>query len=144
MSLEGVTEKQHECPCGCGNSFPIYSGRLNYGQEQSIRFSVAHMLHCSKGATAWLHLCSGSWFADDDRNCWVTMQLWADKNEVATTIKDPQESPLWLARAASDRYLTREEVLAQQGGKNWAIDRRLEIEEQHAETRQYLQGPAGA
>ena len=143
MCIERLIEIPRLCPCGCGNTFPVYSGRLKYGDENSVSFSVALMLHCPEGATAWMHLCSGSWFADDDRDCWITMQLCADSNEVVTTIKDPQSSPLWPTRDSSERYLTRAEVLAQCGGKDWAINRRLDIEEHHAPTRQFLCGATG-
>lgn len=140
MCIDNVIESSRICPCGCGNTFPVYSGRLNYGVNQSTLFSVAHMLHCPDGATAWLHLCSGSWFADDDRNCWVTMQLFADSDNVVTTIKDPEASPLWPTREMSARYLRRAEVLAQDGGKDWAINCRLGIEEHHDATQRFLRG----
>jgi hypothetical protein len=140
MCIESVTDSSHLCPCGCGNTFPVYSGRVRYGADLSASFSVAHILHCPDGATAWLHLRSGSWFDDDDRNCWVTMQLFADSENVVTTIRDPESSPLWPSRDHSERYLSRAEVLAQNGGKEWAINCRLGIEEHHAPTQQFLRG----
>jgi hypothetical protein len=67
------------------------------------------------------------------------MHLYLDDQEnVITRIEDPEESPLWPSRNQAYRYLTREEVLAHTGAKEWAIGRRLDFEDHHLPTKQFL------
>jgi hypothetical protein len=67
------------------------------------------------------------------------MHLYLDDEEnVITRIEDPEGSPLWPSRNQANRYLTREEVLAQNGAKEWTIGRRLDFEYHHSPTKQFL------
>jgi hypothetical protein len=61
-----------------------------------------------------------------------------DDGNVVTRIEDPEQSPLWPSRNQAHRYLSREEVLAQNGAKEWAIGRRLDFENHHSPTGQFL------
>lgn len=138
MCIQSITSEDRICPCGCEQRFPVYSGRLQYGPDREAAFSVAHMHHGDSGPHVWLLLGSGPWFAGDDRNCWVTLHLFTDEENVITRIEDPSKSPFLHWEDRADRYLTREEVLSQEGGKDWAIDRRLDLENHHAATAEFL------
>ena len=140
MCIESIASEDRICPCGCGQQFPVYSGRLKYGPGHEAYFAVAHMEHCDSGPHVWFLLGSGPWFDGDTRNCWVTMHLFTDEENVITRIEDPQKSPFWHWQDSSDRYLTRDEVLSQEGGKDWAINRRLDFENHHPATAQFLRG----
>jgi len=119
--------------------FPVFWGTLRYKPDYQVKFIAAHLAHCDSGPHVWLLLGSGPWFQGDDRNCWVTMHLYVDDDEnLVTRIEDPEESPLWPSRDRAYRYLLREEVLAQDGAKEWAIGRRLDFEKHHALTVQFL------
>ena len=102
------------------------------------------MQHCSSGPHVWMLFGSGPWFQGDKRNCWVTLHLWATETDVVTRIEDPSESPFWPSHPESERYLTRDEVLSQEGGKEWAIERRLDFERHHDETSAFLNASAQA
>jgi hypothetical protein len=67
------------------------------------------------------------------------MQLWVDEETVTTRIEDPQKSPFWPSRDELCRYLTRDEVMEREGGKDWAIQRRLDFENHHPATQEFLQ-----
>jgi len=120
--------------------FPVFEGRLRYDGDHFVKFKAGHLAHCETGPHLWLLLYSGPWFEGDDRNCWTTLHVWVADGNVQTSIADPDESPFWPTRSESHRYLRREEVLSQPGGKGWAIDRRLEFEESHPPTRRFLVG----
>lgn len=138
MCIDRVSRVNRICPCGCEQSIPVFWGELQYGPDRRVAFAAAHMEHCDNGPHVWLLLGSGPWFADDERNCWVTMHLYTDEDNVVTRIEDPEESPFWRWERRQDRYLTREEVLSHEGGKEWAIDRRLDFEEHHVATADFL------
>jgi hypothetical protein len=125
MKLEGISEKSVPCPCGCGNNMALFTGMLLYGQDNRVAVMAAHFAHCPDGPSMWLQLGSGAWFAGDGRDCWTTLHMWVRDKEVVTRIEEPQDSPFWVNRDESSRYLTRDEVLSRQGGRDWAIDRRL-------------------
>ncbi len=144
MCIENLTLEDRICPCGCGQSVPVYLGQLRYGPDNHAGFAVTHMEHCESGPHVWFMLRSGPWVAGDDRDCWVTMHLYTDNDNVVTRIEDPDKSPFWRWEKRTDRYLTREEVLSQEGGKDWAIDRRLDFEAHHQPTVHFLLRPSGA
>jgi hypothetical protein len=134
-----VISETQQCPCGCGQVFPVFFGSLRYNPDYELKFVAAHLVHCDSDPHVWFLLGSGPWFQGDDRNCWVTMHLYVDDDgNVVTRIEDPEESPLWPSRNQAYRYLSREEVLAQNGAKEWAIGRRLDFENHHSPTGQFL------
>ena len=122
----------------------MYIGNMQYGDMGRIAFQVAHLEHCDSGPHVWLMVGSGPWFDNDDRDCWVTLHLWQEDNEVKTSISDPQMSPFWASAEPKNRYLLREEVLAQPGGREWAIDRRLEFVNLHLPTDKFVNGSSEA
>ena len=137
--IRDVSSETRKCPCGCGQMFPVFWGSLWYKPDYEVKFIAAHLEHCDSGPHVWFLLGSGPWFQGDDRNCWVTMHLYVDDDEnLVTRIEDPEESPLWPSLNQSYRYLLREEVLAQDGAKEWAIGRRLDFENHHAPTGEFL------
>ena len=140
--FEGIREVRSKtwlCPCGTGHEFQVFWGSLRYSPDYEVKFVAAHLEHSDSGPHVWFLLGSGPWVQGDDRNCWVTMHLYLDDQEnVITRIEDPEESPLWSSRNLEYRYLTREEVLAQNGAKEWAIGRRLDFEYHHLPTKQFL------
>lgn len=140
MRIEQLTSENRTCPCGCGQVFPVFLGRLKYGDEHEFRFKAAHLTHGDSGSHVWLLLGSGPWFENDKRNCWVTMHLYSDNENTITRIEDPEESPFWPSHDEGERYLTRLEVMSQDGGKEWAINRRLDFEDHHEPTAAFLQG----
>lgn len=141
MCIETISESQKTCPCGCEQVFPAFTGTLRYGPEQIVAFRAGHLR--DPGPHLWLQLGSGPWFEDDGRDCWVTLHLWVDGTEVKTSISDPAKSPFWPEHSDKERYLSREEVLSREGGKEWAIARRLDFEEHHKPTERFLNEPQG-
>lgn len=139
---EGIGEvisETRQCPCGCGQLFPVFWGNLRYNPAYEVKFVAGHLVHGDSGPHVWLLLGSGPWFEGDERNCWVTMHLYVDDDEnLVTRIEDPEESPFWASRNRVYRYLSREEVLAQNEAKEWAIGRRLDFENHHSPTGQFL------
>jgi hypothetical protein len=71
----------------------------------------------------WIVLGSGSWFENDPRDCWLTLHGWVNDGKILCRIEDPKNSP-WKTHDVFDgRLLSRDEVLLQNGAKEWAMSR---------------------
>ena len=143
MPIAFANVDKQTCPCGCGQVFSVFTGNLDYASDSSAIFQAAHLKHADD-PHVWLLFRTGPWVRGDPRDCWVTLHLYLRDQDIVTVIADPQESPLWPTRSQEHRYLTRSEVLQQPGGKEWVIERRLEFEEQHRPTHEFLNESAGA
>jgi hypothetical protein len=138
-AIEDLLAETMQCHCGCGQVFPVFFGRLRYSDDYGLVFVAGHLVHGDSGPHVWFTLGSGPWFEGDNRNCWVTMHVYVDEDDnVVTRIEDPEASPLWPSRNQEYRYLTREEVLARDDAKEWAIGRPLDFVNHHSATRQFL------
>ncbi|MFZ6758751.1 hypothetical protein ACO0K9_16215 [Undibacterium sp. Ji50W] len=120
-SIEKQTSERCDCPCGCGQSASLLSGSFNYTTDRYVVFRTV-LLQCDEGgAHVWSILRSGPWFKDDKRDCWLTLHTWINEKNLATRIEDPENSPFSKLFLFTERLLTREEVLLQPGGKEWAF-----------------------
>ena len=144
MAIEFINTERRLCPCGCGQQFPVFTGNLDYGSDKFVVFQAAHLSHKDSGPHVWLQFRNGPWSESDTRDSWTTLHLWMEDGRVLTSIRDPDESPFWHTRSTKFRYLTREEVLAKGGAKEWAIARRLEFVKQHQATSDFLDERSGA
>jgi len=132
------------CTCGCGRTYPLYSGLLGYGSGSQVAFRAAHFSHPTQTQHLWLLLGSGSWFAGDERGCWLILDSWINDAELIARIEDSDHSPFKSADIFDERFLTRAEVLAQTGALEWAIERRDDIVREHEETGRFILGESVA
>jgi hypothetical protein len=140
MGIEHLKSGSIECPCSCNSVFPMFSGLLKYGTSNEVAFRIAHFSHEDSGPHLWLLLGSGPWFQDDTRGCWVTLHSWVASDSVIAKVEEPECSPFTAQHAFEERRLSREEVLSQNGGLQWAIERREELLRLHPESSRFLLG----
>jgi hypothetical protein len=140
VRLKRLKAETLTCTCGCGNVFPLYSGLLSYGSGNEVAFRAAHLSHQDSGPHLWLLLGSGPWFQDDARGCWLTLHSWIASEGVVAKVEEPVRSPFTARHAFEERRLSREEVLAQDGALEWAIERREELLQLHPESSRFLLG----
>jgi len=111
------------CPCGCGNEYTSISGTLKYGNDSELDFLAALMMHGERNKHIWFSFMTGSWFEDDARDCVITIHTWRDGDNVNTNVEDAEESPWKKSELLKKmRFLSRDEVASQEGGKEWAYD----------------------
>jgi len=125
-STEVVRIEQRTCDCGCAQPYPSHVGLLRYGASETV-FEAALMHGEAKQPHLWVLLGTGPWFDDDSRDCWLTVHAWLDDGNILTSIADPSGSPFTDEDACGGRWLSREDVLAQEGALEWAIARRLQL-----------------
>ena len=119
--IEKGTFDELSCPCGCGQSIKFLSGILNYEISRRAVFRTC-LLQCKEnGPHVWSQLGTGPWIENDARDCWVTLHTWVHDENLITRVEDPENSPFPNTYENDERLLTRQEVLAQAGGKEWAF-----------------------
>lgn len=127
-----------ECRCGCGQSYPFFSGWLEYGESSALAFRAAHFVHSGQAANFWLLLGTGPWITGEDTGCWAILKSWVDDDNLILKVEDVENSPFNVAEIFGERFLRRDEVFEQDGGFEWAIKRRDEILQLHQPSAEFL------
>ena len=140
MPLSDLKSTKHDCPCGCGNGIDILEGRYEYQTGSNAIFRSA-LFPCKRGEPhVWTQLGTGPWIEGDARDCWITLHTWADSENLSTNIAEHSESPFKVLFETKERTLTREEVFAQPGGKEWAFEVNDALNANHQAISEFLLG----
>lgn len=120
-SIKVFSDASIACACGCQQTYPARTGLLDKDDGYQSLFMIALMKH-NDVRNVWAVVGSGPWFAGDPRDCFASIVAWRSDDQIACALKD--ESP-WhaypLFAQNVGRILTRDEVLAQPGGKAWVF-----------------------
>jgi hypothetical protein len=128
------------CRCGCGRSYPYYSGLLEYGEAREVAFRVAHFEETPALRRLWLLLGSGPWPHTASKGSWCVLESWVNDDTLIAKVRGANESPFTSDDSFGEPYLSREEVLATPGGLEWAVARRDDLIELHAPTGRFVAG----
>jgi hypothetical protein len=144
MPFSNLKSTEHACPCGCGSNIDIVEGRYEYQESCNVVFRSA-LFPCKSGEQhVWTQLGSGPWNEGDSRDCWITLHTWADSENLSTNLAEHSDSPFIVLFETKERTLTREEVFAQPGGKEWAFEVNDALNTKHQAISGFLLGQAGA
>lgn len=132
-----------ECRCGCGRSYPFYSGWLDYGESSALAFRAAHFAHSEQAANLWLLLGTGPCSSDDDTGCWAILKIWVEDDDLILRVEDVENSPFDQGDIFGEKFLRRDEVLGKDGVLEWAVKRRDDILEVHVPSNEFLQVGGG-
>lgn len=138
MSITSNKRELRKCPCGCEQQFPMYTGFLRYGEDNSTAFRAAHLAHADTGPHLWLALGSGPWFEDDERGCWLVLHSWLADGNLVTRVEEPGDSPFRPEDVFDERLLTRAEVMSHDGGLQWAMERGEQFAVEHRPTSDFF------
>ena len=131
-------EDKWACPCGCGRLFPRHTGMIHYSESGEAVYR-AHLLEEVKGEPhLWLLLGTGSWLEGESSGSWITVHSWTGDGQITARVEDPEKSPFTTKDAFEERLLTRDEVFAQPGGKEWVFHCHDLIVENHPEVARFL------
>ncbi len=131
MYFIDLSTTSHPCPCGCGSSLQLVQGGFEYGDNSNVAFRTA-LLDCQAlGPHVFTQLGSGAWDGKSPGTWWTTLHTWIDDSNLVTRVVDPAESPLARELAPEGLLLSRAEVLAQGGAREWACEVAGEISVHH-------------
>jgi hypothetical protein len=86
----------------------------------------------------WLLLGTGSWIDGEAMGSWITVHSWIGDGQIIARVEDPEGSPFKDADAFDERFLTRSEVFAQPGGKEWVFRCHDLIVQNHQSVSRFL------
>lgn len=125
--IESRKEYSRLCDCGVDHDVKLIQGLFHYVESSHVAFCVALIEHQNE-KHIWVALITGEWPNTGQQDCYVCAHIWSDvnKNRIMR-IEDATDSP-FDAKDIFDCYaVTRDQVLAVQGGKEWVIDTYLNL-----------------
>ncbi|GMG88780.1 hypothetical protein MNKW57_31010 [Biformimicrobium ophioploci] len=129
------TRKLVDCPCGCGRDIPKISGSVENGNSKTNFY--AYLMDEGDGPNLWLMLQSGPWF-EDGLDCAIVVRSVRDEDGLTAYLKGQRASPWKDIEIPELKFLTREEVMAQEGGKAWVFRVHDEITHHHREISRFM------
>ena len=136
-NIENRKEYYRECKCGRDHENKFIRGMFNYCKDGQAAFCAALLEHNNE-RHVWLTFITGEWPNTGEDDCAVTCHIYANDEGRVFTIKNGEESP-FISDDVFDCYqVTREQVLAVDGAKQWFIDTYLGLFKVDEEIGDYL------
>lgn len=136
--IESRKELLRKCNCGEDHEIKIILGIFHYGEVNNVVFSVALIEH-SKERHVWVSFITGEWPETNHDDCYVTSHIWANSEGRVMEIEDSSSSPFEEKDVFESFPVTREQVLAQEGAKEWFIKTYLSLFEIDKEIGRYIE-----
>lgn len=141
MSFKSYIESRHEAyrPCNCGrdHDMKIIQGMFFYAENSSTAFCVGLIEH-QNDKHVWISFVTGEWPGTDQSDCYVTAHLWLTPDDRIMKIEDSANSPFDNDEVFGCYPVTREQVMAVNGAKDWFINTYLQLFEVDSEIGSYL------
>tara|TARA_B100000700_G_scaffold168934_1_gene186570 strand:- start:2150 stop:2584 length:435 start_codon:yes stop_codon:yes gene_type:complete len=114
-------------------------GMFNYGDGYQVAYCACLHDH-NNLKTVWISFITGEWPHTGQTDCAVTCAVYrTEDNDQAFIIKDGEESPFTNDDIFGAYRVTREQVLAVDGAKQWFIDTYLALFETDKMIGSYLE-----
>ena len=136
--IETRKESFRKCNCGEDHKIKIIHGMLHYSEENHVAFAVALIEH-KKERHLWVSFITGEWPGTNHEDCYVTSHVWANPEGRVMEIKDSTSSPFEEKDVFESYPVTREQVLTQEGAKEWFINTYLLLFEIDNEIGGYIE-----
>jgi hypothetical protein len=111
--------KEVSCPCGCERKVPLITGVIE--TEGACPFFRAYLMNDGSGANMWLMLHTGPW-EGFQKDCAVIIHSVVEDEGITSNLKSQSASPWKEVSIEELHFLSRKEVLAQDGAKDWVFE----------------------
>ena len=115
----------------------IIRGMFHYGEGQSTA-AFAGLIEHDDDRHVWLSFLTGEWPGTNAPDCQVSAHIWRSSDELIMRIEDSTSSPFEAAEVFDSYPVSRDQVLAVDGGKEWFIDTYLKLFESDAEIGSFI------
>ena len=122
IEVSGRTTKQ--CPCGCGKEVPQIEGTVRDGD--SFADFAAYLMSEDGMSNLWLMFHTGPW-PGCERDCAIFVHSQTRPEGLHAYILNAEASPFGPEEIDNLHLMTREQVLAQEGGKEWLFTAHDEV-----------------
>ena len=133
--------KEHNRPCNCGrdHDMKIVRGIFNYAEGSNTIFCVGLIEH-QNDRHVWISFITGEWPGTNKADCFVTSHVWLTPENRIMKIVDSSSSPFEKEEVFNCYPVTRDQVLAQRGAKEWFIKTYQALFECDSEISNYING----
>ena len=136
--IKSRKEYLRNCACGVDHQIKIIRGMFHYSDSSHTAFCVA-LIENQNERHIWVSFITGEWPGTNKPDCFVTSHIWSDTENRVMKIENSAISP-FTAEDTFDSYpVTRDQVLAQEGAKEWFIKTYLELFEIDTEIGGYIE-----
>jgi len=125
------------CNCGDDHEIKIIRGMLHYSEDGFAGF-CAGLLEDKDSKHVWLSLITGEWPGTGQSDCYITADIWTNSEGRTMKIEDSRNSPFEPSEVFDSFPVSREQVIAVEGAKEWFIDTYLKLFEVDKEIGGYL------
>ena len=135
-----IEKRKHyfrDCKCGRSHTNKFIRGSFKYSEKGEAIFCAALLEH-SDERHVWVSFITGKWPETNHNDCAVTCQVFAKDGERVFRIEDGQDSPFELSDIFDCYQVSREQVIAVDGAKDWFISTYLSLFETDEEIGLYL------
>ena len=141
MSFEPNIENRKEyfrnCKCGREHENKFIRGMFNYSEEGQTIFCAALFEHSSE-KHIWLTFLTGEWPDTGQEDCAVTCHIYLSEKGRHFSIVSGEDSPFEADDIFECYQVTRDQVLAVEGAKDWFIETYLSLFKYENEIGTYL------
>lgn len=135
--IENRKEWFRPCNCGRDHQIKIVQGLFHYGETHEAIFCAGLVNH-QENRHVWISFVVGDWPNTGETDCYVTADVWLNREGQTMRIEDSNASPFDATDVAQAYPVTRDQVLAVDGAKEWIIDTYLSLFEQDEEINSFL------
>ena len=135
--IENRSETSRKCNCSEDHEIKIINGIFHYSGENHVCAAIALIEHFGQ-KHIWVSPITGEWPGTGHEDCYVTSHIWTSDSEKMMHIEDSLASPFTSSEIFDFYPVTREQVLAQEGAKEWFIDTYLALFESDKEIGGFL------
>ena len=111
---------------------------FHYSEENKVGATVALIEHQNE-RHVWISFITGEWPKTGHEDCYVTSHIWSNEEGRIMRIEDSSSSPFTSDEIYDCYPVTRDQVLAQEGAKDWFIRTYLALFECDNEIQSYIE-----
>lgn len=135
--IESRKETFRPCNCGREHDMKIIRGIFHYAGESSTAFCVGLIEHYEE-KHVWVSFMTGEWPGTDQSDCYVTAHVWLTPDNRIMRVEDSSISPFENKEVFDSYPVSREQVMAVDGAKDWIINTYLQLFDIDEEIGGYL------
>ena len=111
---------------------------FHYSSSDHTAYCVALIDHADE-KHIWVSFITGEWPNTGNPDCYVTYHVWSNSDGIIMEIKDSAESPFEKGEVFDSYPVTRDQVLAVDGAKEWVINTYLQLFENDSEVGTFIE-----
>ncbi|MBI3777285.1 MAG: hypothetical protein HY273_17390 [Gammaproteobacteria bacterium] len=124
--IDSRKSNHRRCNCGRDHTIKIIHGMFYYAESNHVAFCVALVEH-SDEKHIWVAFITGEWPGTNAADCFVTSHIWSNTEDRIMKVEDGTTSPFEKDEIFDCYPVTREQVLAVDGAKDWFINTYLKL-----------------